>query len=76
MPALLAFHKRIYERDFTAARAPAWSRDATKRVLTHLRAVTTQECGPATKGHYKELMAKFPLARARVVSCVTRVSSC
>lgn len=27
------------------------------------RLSVAQECGPATKGHYKELMAKFPLAR-------------
>lgn len=30
-----------------------------------------QECGPATKGHYKELMNKFPLVRGwRCRSCL------
>jgi len=34
------------------------------------RLSVAQECGPATKGHYKELMAKFPLARVpRLLRC-------
>ena len=49
----------------------AWRRawHAARGRLTPCR--PRQECGPATKGHYKELMNKFPL-----VSCWRSCSAC
>ena len=65
MPALLAFYKNIYKRNFTAVRGcaePLSGRPARATASADMRAPPrSQECGPATKGHYKELMAKFPL---------------
>ena len=59
IPALLAFHKSIYDRKFSAVRCGP--RGARPRPAD--APPSPKECGPATKGHYKELMTKFPLVR-------------
>ena len=45
---------------------------ATRRPSPADALPTPQECGPATKGHYKELMTKFPLVRRfrRCIVCL------
>ncbi len=74
VPELLAFYKNIYKKDFSTARPLHQLHAACS--LQHTAdppAGPRQECGPATKGHYKELMQKFPLVR-RAAACLARAS--